>query len=72
MDFMSPMDRQREIIQGKVVQTGSYPADWSQDSSLEVTAQFNCSCVGTMNTNQFYEEFGWLQEEQTGKTVFVS
>lgn len=34
---MSPKVRQREIIQGKVVQTGSYPADWSQDRSLEAT-----------------------------------
>ena len=40
------MVRQREIIQGKVVQTGSYPADWSQNSSLEVTAQVQLQLCG--------------------------
>jgi hypothetical protein len=33
-EFMSPTVRQREIIQGKFVQIGNYPTDWSQNNPL--------------------------------------
>lgn len=63
---MSPTVRRREIIQGKVVQIGNYPAAWSQDNPLEITAQVHPQLCG------IFEEFWCFQEEQTGKIVFVS
>lgn len=37
--FMNPTVSRQEISQGKVVQIGDYPRDWSQDSPLAGTAQ---------------------------------
>lgn len=63
-EFMSPTIRQREIIQGKVVQIGSYPTDWSQYNPPEVTAQVQPQLRGKYG----YQSALWRAWVSLGRT----